>query len=333
MPELSIENIWGLSDKEFIHLLDSGIFSSKDRKIQFYTPSFAYQKINPNCSSQKFPTISVTGKNCMLNCKHCAGRVLQTMLAARTPAKLFALAQKLKHDNAVGCLISGGCLSDGSVPLEQFIPVMTRMKNELGLTIMVHTGIVNYNTARALKEANVDAALIDIIGSVNTMKEICNLNITTDYYEASLNAFHSVGLRFVPHVIVGLQNGVLSSELEALRMIRKYEPTGLVIIAFMPIRGTKMEHVKPPSSVSIGRVVVAARLMFPEIPLALGCMRPKAKHRAETDVMALKAGVDAVAFPSEAVVKYAKEQGLEIVFSPYCCAKIYTDLDVRSVSN
>ncbi len=332
MSELSVENIWNLSEKEFLSLLDSGTFSSKNRKIEFYTPSFAYQKINPNCDSQKFPTISVTGKNCVLNCKHCSGKVLQTMHAAETPVKLLELAKKLKHDGAVGCLISGGCLTDGSVPLEQFIPVMARMKKELGLTIIVHTGIVNSNIVEALKEADIDAALIDIIGSADTMKEICNLNFTTDYYEPSLRAFHSVGLSFVPHVIVGLQNGILSGELEALKMISKYEPSALVIIAFMPIRGTEMEHVKPPSSANIARVAAVARLMFPEIPLALGCMRPKGKHRAETDVMALKAGVDAIAFPSEAVVEYAKRERLETVFLPYCCAMIHTDLDVRSGS-
>ncbi len=333
MSELSVENIWNLSEKEFLSLLDSGKFSSKNRKIEFYTPSFAYQKINPNCSSQEFPTISVTGKNCALNCKHCGGKVLQTMHAAETPVKLLELAKKLKHNGAVGCLISGGCLPDGSILLDQFIPIMARMKKELGLTIIVHTGIVDPNTAKALKEANIDAALIDIIGSANTMKEICNLNITNDYYEQSLSAFHSVGLSYVPHVIVGLQNGALSGELKALEMISKYGPSALVIIAFMPIRGTEMEYVKPPSSANIARVAAIARLMYPEIPLALGCMRPKGKHRAETDVMALKVGVDAIAFPSETVVEYAKERGLEIIFSPYCCAKIYMDLNVRTVSN
>ncbi len=136
MPELSIENIWKLSENEFLSLLDSGIFSSNNRQIQFYTPSFAYHKINPNCISQKFPTISVTGNNCALNCKHCGGKVLQTMHNAESPARLLELANRLKNNGAVGCLISGGCLTNGSVPLEQFIPVMARIRKELDLTII-----------------------------------------------------------------------------------------------------------------------------------------------------------------------------------------------------
>jgi uncharacterized radical SAM superfamily protein len=206
------------------------------------------------------------------------------------------------------------------------------MKQELGLTVIVHTGIVSSSTAKALKEAGVDAALIDVIGSDAVMKKVCNLNVTVDYYEDSLRALHSAGLTFVPHIIVGLHDGTLDGELHALKIISKHEPLALVVIAFTPIRGTAMQHVKPPSPVAIGKVVAVARLMFSSTPLALGCMRPKGKHRAESDILALKAGVDAIAFPSEDAVRYAKERGFEVAFSPYCCSQIYVDTNVRSVS-
>jgi uncharacterized radical SAM superfamily protein len=98
----------------------------------------------------------------------------------------------------------------------------------------------------------------------------------------------------------------------------------------MPIRGTAMAKVKPPKPADIARVTAAARLSFPQTPLALGCVRPKGKHRAETDVLALKAGVDAIAFPSEEAVKYAEAQGYTFSFSSCCCAQIYVDAD-RSI--
>jgi hypothetical protein len=65
--------------------------------------------------------------------------------------------------------------------------------------------------------------------------------------------------------------------------------------------------------------------MFPETALVLGCMRPKGSNRQETDVLVLKAGVDAIAFPSEEAIKYAQDMGCEIEFSSYCCAQIYFD--------
>jgi uncharacterized radical SAM superfamily protein len=285
-----------------------------------------YKTSHYSSSSTAFPTISITGKGCALKCKHCSGTVLNTMYPAKTPEKLLQLCGKLKAEGAVGCLVSGGCLPNGSVPLQQFVDVLRKVKRELGLTVFVHTGIVDLDTAKSLKEASVDAALIDVIGSDETIEQIYNLNVTVADYDSSLRALHESGVRFVPHVIVGLHYGKLKGELVALDVVRKYEPSALVVIAFMPINGTEMANVEPPSPTDIARVIAVARLKFPEMPLVLGCMRPKGKHRAETDVLAVKAGVDAIAFPAEEAVGFAERTGFETSFSPTCCSQIYADV-------
>jgi hypothetical protein len=306
--------------------LDTGFFTAKRKEIRFYAPSFAYYKTKYYCSSPtSFPTISVTGTSCALNCKHCGGKVLETMHPALQPTELFELCAGLKRDGAVGCLVSGGCLPDGSVPLDGFVDAIGKIKRELGLTVFVHTGIINVETALALKRAGVDAALIDVIGSAETIKKTFNLDVTPKDYVDSLKALEKSGLNFVPHVIVGLNEGKLDGELEALKMVREVQPSALVIIAFMPIRGTAMEKTPPPKPADIAKVASMARLMFPETPLILGCMRPKGTARSETDVLALKAGVDAVAFPSEEAVKYAESKGWKTSFSSYCCAQMYLD--------
>jgi uncharacterized radical SAM superfamily protein len=326
MAQLSPETVWNINTKELLSLLDTDTLVPKPKKTRFYAPSFIHYKTSSYCSKpNQFPTISVTGKGCTLNCKHCEGKILKTMHPAETPEKLFELSSKLKQNGALGILISGGCLPNGSVPLKQFIPVIEKIKRELGLTVNVHTGIVDAATAEALKNAGVDAALIDIIGSNETIKEIYNLNMAVEDYANSLKALHEASLNFVPHVIVGLHNGKLQGEFHALKLIARYKPSALVIIAFMPIRGTAMALVKPPQPTDIAKVTATARLMFPETPLALGCMRPKGKHRAETDVLCLKAGVNAIAFPSEEAIEYAENQGYTLSFSSYCCSQIYMD--------
>lgn len=298
-----------------------------DKKIHFYAPSFMYYKTSYYCSSPAdFSTISVTGKGCGLKCKHCGGRVLETMYPASTPEKLFELCAQLKRNGALGCLISGGCLPDGTVPLARFVEAIGKVKHELGLTVFVHTGIVDYETAEALKRAHIDGALIDIIGSDETINEIYKLNVTVKDYENSLQALHEADIAFVPHVIVGLHYGKLKGELHALEMASKYEPSAVVVIAFMPIRGTEMSNVKPPEPLDIAKVIAAARLMLPTTPIALGCMRPKGKHRARTDVLAIKAGVNAIAFPTEDAVRFAESQGCVAVFSSLCCAQICLDI-------
>ena len=333
MAILSAEKVWDLNKEELLNLLDSKVLMPSHRAVRFYAPSFTYYKTSYFCSSPNlFPTFSVTGTSCALNCKHCGGKVLSTMHPADSADKLFDLCSKLKQNGALGCLISGGCLPDGTVPLNQFAPTIARIRRELGLTVFVHTGIIDKETAVSLKTSGVDAALIDVIGSQETICKVYNLEVAVSDYADSLKALNNAGLSFVPHVIVGLNDGHLDGELEALKMIQATSPSAIVIIAFMPIHGTAMAKVAPPKPADIAKVAASARSMFPETPIVLGCMRPKGKHRVETDILVLKAGVDGIAFPSEEAVKYAREQGFSVSFSSYCCAQIYLDFTGRTAS-
>lgn len=302
-------------------------YQSFGQRIRFYAPSFMYYKTNYFCSSpSSFPSISVTGSFCALRCKHCGGKVLNTMLSAHTPEHLVNLCKEIKKSGGVGCLVSGGCLPDGSVPLDSFVDAMAQVKRDLGLTIVVHTGVIDVSLVRRLKAAGVDAALIDIIGSDETIREIYQLDVEVADYERSLRALSESGLPFVPHVLVGLHYGKLLGEFEALQMISKHEPSAVIVIAFMPIRGTPMEGSVPPKPEDIAKVLIIARLMMPNAPLVLGCMRPKGNHRAQTDSLALKAGVNAIAFPHEQAIKLAEAMGLEASFSSLCCSQIFEDM-------
>ena len=329
---LSPLKLWALDDHGLLKLLNSGVFKQISREIRFYAPSFTYYRTKHYCSTNRdFPTISVTGNTCALGCKHCGGRVLQTMHPAFSPRELFDLGVSLKREGAKGCLVSGGCLPDGSVPLDEFVPVLERFKRELGLTVFVHTGIVSVATAVALKAAGVDVALIDVVGSEATVKKIYNLKVSLRDYSDSLAALDQAGLAVVPHVIVGLNDGNLDGELSALQMITPFKPAALVIIAFMPIQGTEMAQTPPPKPIDIAKVAACARIMFPQVPLTLGCMRPKGRSRPQTDVLALQAGVDGVAFPSNEAIEFAQRAGFNFSFSSYCCAQLYFDSNSQQV--
>ena len=327
MLELDAKKVWQMPNNELISIIKNGDFPNSIKKIRFYAPSFVYYKTKYFCSSPKaFPSISITGSSCSLKCKHCFGKVLQTMTPVQTPEDLFNLCKKIKKKGAVGCLISGGCLPDGSVPIDEFIDVIAEIKRTLDFTIITHTGIIDFSTAKRLQEAKVDAALIDIIGSNETIQEIYNLNVNVEDYDQSLKALHESGIPFVPHVLVGLHQGRLEGEFEALKLIEKYSPSAVIVIAFMPIRNTPMENVNPPKPEDIIRTLASARLLMPDIPLVLGCMRPKAEHRVETDILAVRVGANAIAFPSEEAIKLAKSMSLEISYSSLCCSQIFTDI-------
>ncbi len=322
-----------MNDKEISALLENELPFLTGRKIRFYAPSFMYYKTSCYSSSPTdFPTISVTGRGCALKCRHCGGQVLETMYPVDSPEQLFELCVRLKKEGAVGCLISGGCLPDGSVPLGKFISGIEKVKQQLGLTVLVHTGLIDEPMAAALAEAKVDSALIDIIGSDRTIREVYKLNFMVKDYNNSLSALQRSGISFVPHVIVGLHYGRLLGEFQALEMIRRYKPSALVTIAFMPIEGTEMEKVEPPAPLAIAKVLAVARTMFATTPLALGCMRPKGKHRIQTDMLAIKTGVDAIAFPTEEAIKLAQNRGMDLSFSHHCCSRIYSDLLSKPIS-
>jgi uncharacterized radical SAM superfamily protein len=321
------QEVMKMSEDELHNYIETKLSPKRPRKIRFYAPSFIYYKSNYYSSSPTaFPSISITGSSCALRCKHCGGKVLNTMFPASTPEKLVDVCINLKKQGAIGCLISGGCLPNGSVPLHKFIEAIAKIKRDLELTVVVHTGITDFSMAKKLKEAEVDATLIDIIGSDETIREIYQLNVRVEDYDKSLRALHEAKVPVVPHVLVGLHYGKVKGELYALEMISKYEPSAVIIIALMPIHGTPMENVNPPLPEDIAKVLVTARLMMPETPLVLGCMRPKGKHRIKTDVLAIKSGVHAIAFPTNEVIQLAETMGLEITFSSLCCSQIFEDI-------
>ncbi len=297
------------------------------KRIKFYAPSFInYDNVYFHSSATAFPSISITGNSCALRCEHCGGKVLSTMIPATTPHDLLEICRRLSKNNCRGCLISGGCLSDGSIPFDRFLDTIGQIKRELGLKIVVHTGIISEAAAKNLKGAGIDAALIDIIGSEDTIREIYNLNIHVANYEASIKALQDSKIAFVPHIIVGLHHGKLKGEFSALEMISRYKPSSLVVIALIPLKGTGLGNCDPPTPEDIARVLSTARITLPTVPITLGCMRPTGRHRVMTDKLAIEAGVNAIAFPEREAIDMAKSMNLKVDFSPLCCSQIYEDL-------
>jgi uncharacterized radical SAM superfamily protein len=290
------------------------------RKIRFYVPSFTYYKNAYFQSSRNtFPSISITGKSCALGCSHCGGKLLKTMIPAVTPQKLVDTGKKVRANGAVGCLISGGCLPDGSVPVLGFTDAIAEVKRT-GLAVVVHSGLIDAEAARKLKEAGVDSVSIDILGSDETIREVYHLNASTMDYEKSLQALEESGIPFTPHVLIGLHHGELKGELEALKMIAKHKPAALILIVFFPVKGTNMEKTTPPSPETVADVLAESRFMMPQTPIILGCARPKGDHRVKTDVLAVEVGVNAIAFPDVEAIRRSESLGLKMSFIPMCCS-------------
>jgi hypothetical protein len=227
---------------------------------------------------------------------------------------------EIKVRGGAGVLISGGSDSKGHVPLARFGEAIRIVKNELGLQVVVHTGLVNERTARMLAEANIDAAMLDIIGDENVSERVYHISDGPKKMERSLQFLQENGIPTVPHVLVGLDYGRLSGELKAIEMISRANPAAVVIIALSPIRKTPMEHVTPPSPETVGKIITIARISMERIPVLLGCARPMGAHKIASDRYAILSGANGIAYISQEGVIFAQEMGLRPVFKDICCS-------------
>ncbi|MGQ4910931.1 MAG: radical SAM protein [Candidatus Thorarchaeota archaeon] len=274
-------------------------------------------------SPHNFVSLSVTGTSCSLNCEHCQGRLLKGMEPTLTPDALFQRCEEVRNLGGEGVLISGGSDSKGHVPLLRFGDVIRRVKQELGLEVVVHTGLVDEDTAQSLANAGVDAAMLDVIGDETVSENVYHISEGPHKMRRSLDLLESLGIPTVPHVLVGLDYGRLRGEIEALEMIAQGTPSAIVIIALSPVRRTPMEGIAPPSPEDIGRVMTIARLGFADIPVLLGCARPMGSHKIMTDKYGVLSGMNGIAMISQEGVEFAKEKGLRPLFADVCCSLAY----------
>jgi len=299
----------------------------QSKTITFFSPAFkrVESPLIPKSNGCGTVALSVTGSHCHLNCGHCGKTILKHMLPALTPEELKQRASRIAQNGGQGILISGGSDKDGSVPLIPFARAMKEIKAEWGLKILVHTGMVHPGAADALAEAGIDLALLDIIGDDQTIRRVCGLKASVSDFERSLRLLIERSIPTAPHVIMGLHFGRLKGEEKALTIIRPYPIKALVMVGLRPMSRTAMAKVTPPEPEAMGGLLCSARRMFPQVPVVLGCERPLGRHRRILDSLALEAGLDGIAFPTEEAVRWAENRGLTIRYQGECCALIQND--------
>ena len=290
--------------------------------ITFHAPGLRRYKTDEFDSQNaiEFASISVTGTACALSCEHCKTNVLHGMADLRRHnGSLFDLCADLASKGARGVLISGGSDKQGRVPLLSHVPDMIRVRKELGLAIRVHTGLPDEETCAALGEADIDGAMIDVIGHRDTMREVYHLESDPEDYENSLAWLEKHNVPGIPHIILGLHFGKMLGEERALEMIARHPPKILVLVVLMPLTGTPMVGVTPPPLNEIGAFFEKARKALPSAPVMLGCARPMGNLKVEIDRLAVNAGLNGIAYPANGIVEYARQNGLRPQFINACC--------------
>lgn len=265
---------------------------------------------------EPFTPISLTGTRCSLECRHCSSHYLRHMLDG-SDGKLYSQVRFLKEKGAHGVLLSGGSAADGSVPTYALAADILRLKHETKLKISAHTGIVNESQARVLS-GYLDMALVDVIGGDETIHDVLGIDACVQDYENSLKYLSSNGIPLAPHIIVGLHNGELRGEFRALEMVRKLNPEVVVIVVFIPTKGTPLQEIPSPRVEDVAKVIAKARTMF-DVPLSLSCVRPGGRYRSLLDMYAILSGIDRIAVPSKNAYTTCGELGLNVIEIPKMC--------------
>ncbi len=273
--------------------------------------------------NKRFPAISVTGNYCALECEHCNKKYLNGMKHILNNADLEEYLFNLAENGGVGVLLSGGCDSNGSVPLLNFLDTIKKVKNQTKLIINTHTGLLNKRTAKKLAEAKVDIVSFDINMDEDVIKNIYHLDKDLSDYKNAVNLLKSYDLNIVPHLCVGLYYGKLHKELESIKFIKESDinPSLIIIIVLIPPKNAEKKF-QSPKPVDIAKVIMLIRYIFPNTEISLGCMRPRGKMKIEIEINAFKAGINRIELPSPTSLKLIKDINPEIKFKfiSACCA-------------
>ena len=291
-----------------------------DSRIWFSVPgSKHYESRLFKNHPRSFVNLSITGNACACRCEHCDARLLQTMMPTETPEKMCGIVDHLIESGCQGILVSGGADGRGEVPLVDFTEAM-RYAHKKGLKVLVHSGLLQKETALQLKDCGVDQVLMDVIGHEQTIHDVYHLDHSPDDYLRSMMICREAGLDFAPHIVIGLHFGQILGEYSALSMIREAQPQTLVLVILRPMARTPMSAVSPPQLTAVEELLFAARLWNPEIFLSLGCARPPGEYKRRVEKLAIDYGFNGIAFPSDDAIDHACGRGLVPVFTEQCCS-------------
>jgi uncharacterized radical SAM superfamily protein len=222
---------------------------------------------------------------------------------------------EVEPNGSTSCLISGGCDPAGRVPVDAHTERVRAWRQ--GRKMNWHVGFVSDGDMETISTL-VDVVSFDFVGDDETIRQVYGTERTVEDYVETYRRLRRYAPT-LPHVTIGLKGGELGHELPALELLQDLGVDGLVVLVFVPTPGTRYAERQPPTLAAVADLLAEARLCFPEVPLYLGCMRPKGDYRKALDPLAVRAGVNVLVAPSRAARRQAEELGLMGRNSRECC--------------
>ncbi len=321
---LAIEDLEdGEFDAELVRQMQQRRHSTESRLVRFSTPTFKEYESSElqSCGKNSFPAFSITAAGCALMCDHCEAKILEPMIPAIKPEILERKVRDLvEREDLQGFLLSGGSNKRNEINYSRFYPVIERLKRDFPhLRVAIHTALTDEAGAKEMEAAGVDTAMLDVIGSEETIRDVYHLNRPVEDFERTLEAICATSMQVSPHIVIGLHYGKILGEENALDIIARHNCQALVLVVIMPFYAKPGTFVTP-STGDVGRIFMAAREKLPDRQVLLGCARPPGMHKRVTDAYAVMAGLDGIAFPADGAVSVANAIGRPFHQAHACCS-------------
>ena len=253
-----------------------------------------------------FPSVSITGNNCDLKCRHCGGHFLKNMVNFSEKNSNFSFIDSLVSTKANGFLLSGGCDLRGIVPLE-FAKKEIEYAVEKGLLVNAHPGLILDENSNVFS-LGISNFSIEIHQDPDIIKNVFNLDFSPSDYEKEIDIFLNKKIKFTPHLCIGFgkYDFVASADL----LLKK---------------GIKNVVVNVLLSVDDSIVQISEKAIFDCLDyliekgfsVTLGCMRPHNYRNLEIE--AIKKGIKKIANPSSSLIQFLKSNIYKIVERKVCC--------------
>ena len=256
-----------------------------------------------------YPSVSVTGTRCDQMCEHCRAVHLKGMIPVSNPDDLSDLAQLLVSKGCAGYLLSGGCDTNGSVPVGKFSKTVSETSSNL--KVNVHAGFISEKEAKDLADSGVSCFSVDIHQDRGEMISVLHLDRDPEDYSKLLDILMGTGVRVVPHITVGFgYNDLnLSAELIASKGLKD-----VVLLSMVPTLGTAVEE----SVLTEDAIMDAVGILQEKgLDIILGCMRDRSLRGLER--RCIESGILRLANPSSETLRWAEEKGYKVEIRKMCC--------------
>ena len=323
----SLQQIEEFEDAEFdpalVAEMERHAGDVRGRLVRFATPTFKEYETSEleGCGKNTFPAFSITAAGCALMCDHCEAKILEPMIPAVKPDILDEKVRRLiETEGLQGFLLSGGSNRRNEINYSKFYPVIEGLKRDFpNLRVAIHTALTDRAGAKEMEAAGVDVAMLDIIGSDETIREVYHLDRPVADFEETVAALCETGMQISPHIVIGLHYGRILGEENALDILARYDTKALVLVVIMPFYA-KPGTFETPATTDVGRIFLQARRRLPDRQVLLGCARPPGMHKRITDAYAVMAGLDGIAFPADGAVAAADITGRPFHQAHACCS-------------